>query len=106
MSLIYQNKWDHTQHLVDQYLQDLATPIAESTGMHIALQIESTSDIYLEASFAKQGYGSTALSSYYLQGSKYPDSLSGLVLGFVCTNTQERESGIKTLKKIIKEKVL
>ena len=101
VNLIYQKKWDHTQHLVKKHLEGLATPIAESAGMHIALEIQCRSDTQLEAAFAKQGYGGSALSSYYLPDQAQANSLSGLVLGFACTNTQERESGIKILREIV-----
>jgi GntR family transcriptional regulator/MocR family aminotransferase len=101
MNLIYQKQWVHTQYLVRKNLAGLATPIAESAGMHIALEIESRSDTQLEQAFAKQGYGSSAMSSYNLQEGNKVDSISGLVLGFACTNGEERESGIRTLREII-----
>jgi len=100
MRLLYQEKWDHMQILVKQNLSSLATPIAESAGMHLALRIDTKSDIRLENAFAKLGFGSTALSSYYFE----PPVEKGLVLGFACTHHQERESGIIALRKLILNK--
>lgn len=97
MRLLYQNKWDHMQELVNRHLPSLATPIAESAGMHLALRINTKSDLQLENAFQKLGYGSTALSSYYFESPVE----KGLVLGFACTNHEERILGIKALRKLI-----
>lgn len=107
MRKLYQDKWLHMQSLCEQYLQGLMEPIAQSAGMHIALEFtpelkqnlkdKGVDDRELNRQLEVKGFGSSPLSSYY---HGHPDK-TGLALGFANTNEQEREEGILTLRGLI-----
>ncbi len=115
MRLNYQKKWEHLQQLCEQHLSGLMTPVAQSAGMHLVL--ESTDihldDVQLHNQFFQLGFGSSPLSFYYLNKELNKElnkglnkelattKKRGLVLGFSNTTTQERENGIKILKKLL-----
>jgi GntR family transcriptional regulator/MocR family aminotransferase len=97
MRQLYQCKWDHLRALVEDQLKGLATPVARSAGMHLALMIDCQSDVELASEFRGAGFGSTPLSWYYASGK----GRSGLVLGFANTSEAEREEGISVLRDLI-----
>ena len=99
MRKLYQQKWEHMRELCDEHLHGLMTPIAQSAGMHLALVFndQSLDDKALSQEFAKLGFGSSPLSSYY-----HLEALQkGLALGFANTSAREREEGIKKLALLI-----
>ncbi|MEH6569014.1 MAG: PLP-dependent aminotransferase family protein [Halioglobus sp.] len=97
MRQIYQQKWLHMSELINLHLKTLATPVAESAGMHIALMIEDIDDVTLAHELTEAGFGGSALSSYYVG----ENAKTGLVLGFSNSQEKERIKGIKMLKKLI-----
>ncbi|MCB0256760.1 MAG: PLP-dependent aminotransferase family protein [Hahellaceae bacterium] len=102
MRLIYQEKWQHLQTLIDTRLNGLASSIAASAGMHLAIETHSNDtqpidDKALSQAFKNAGFGSTPLSFYYLT----PPEKRGLVLGFANTRTTDREQGINTLSRLL-----
>lgn len=110
MRQLYQRKWEHLESLVSSELKGLANPVARSAGMHLALRIDGCDDRVLSQQLALRGFGSTPLSSYYLQQSETHSGRSvstageparGLVLGFANTSTQERCQGIATLRQLL-----
>ncbi len=96
----YKEKWLHFEALIKSQLQGLATPIAESAGMHLVLDIENIDDVLLKQQLVEKGFGSSALSSYYI-GVK---PRTGLVLGFANTTMREREECIAYLQQALKRK--
>ena len=97
MRLLYQEKWQHLGTLLDDELSEYVNPIAQSAGMHLAIDIPKVNDEKLKQGFNTEGYGSSALSSYFLNK---PEK-SGLVLGFANTTKTEREQGVSVLKSLI-----
>ncbi len=98
MRLLYQDKWQHLNTLLSDELSENVKPIAQSAGMHLAIEIPYVNDSKLKEAFNLKGYGSSALSSYFLD----KPSKSGLVLGFANTTMAQREEGIRVLKSLIK----
>lgn len=95
MRKLYQKKWEHMRELCDEHLKGLMTPIAQSAGMHLALVFNDQRfcDKKLAKKFQQQGFGCSALSSYYHLSSQK----KGLALGFANTSECERIEGIKIL---------
>lgn len=96
---IYQKKWQHLLHLINQELSTKATPIGASAGMHIALEVNTANDENLRQQLMKKGFGGRALSSYYIG----EPQKQGLVVGFSNTNEFQRIQFISTLKSILNE---
>jgi GntR family transcriptional regulator/MocR family aminotransferase len=93
----YRQKWQHFESLIHRHLSERVTTISESAGMHLVLDIPEVDDVQLKGRLAEQGYGSSALSSYYLG----KPERTGLVLGFANTSAIERESLVLLLKTLI-----
>ena len=98
MRLLYQEKWQHLNHLLSTQLPQHVKPIAQSAGMHLAVEIPDIDDLALKQDFQKQGYGSSALSSYFND----KPTKTGLVLGFANTTKAQREDGFSSLKGLLK----
>jgi len=94
---IYQNKWQHFHHLINQELSTKAKPTGISAGMHIALEVNTANDEQLRQQLMEQGFGGRALSSYYI----CKPQKQGLVVGFSNTNELQRIQYFETLKKLI-----
>jgi len=97
MRLLYQDKWQHLSTLLNDELSDYVKPIAQSAGMHLAIEIPNINDEILKQNFKEAGYGSSSLSSYFID----KPTMSGLVLGFANTTDEQQEKGIRTLKLLI-----
>lgn len=97
MRQYYQRKWDHMNQLLAP-LGERVKPRVESAGMHLVLQIDGVDDVALSRAFHRLGYGSTPLSSYYLDNSE-PEQ--GLVLGFAHSSSAEREVGVQSLRALL-----
>ena len=97
MRLLYQQKWEHMEQLINDQLQGLATAIAESAGMHLCLHIEGIDDIALLKQFNQAGFGGTALSSYYHGAAEK----TGLVIGFANSTAEQRQSAIQCLAELL-----
>jgi len=97
MRQLYQEKWQHLHTLLQDKLHNKVTPIAKSAGMHLAIKIPNCDDINLAKALKKEGFGSSPLSSYYLD----TPTMTGLVLGFANTTTQQREKLVITLNRLI-----
>lgn len=97
MRQLYQEKWQHFSTLLASELSGKAEPIAQSAGMHLALEIPAIDDLALQQQFKLAGFGSTALSSYYVE----PPVKTGLVMGFANTSQSQREQGVSALKQLI-----
>ncbi len=98
MRQLYKNKWTHFEALIKEHLSGRVSIIAESAGMHLALEIQGVDDLELKAELERKGFGCSALSSYY-QGS--PEKI-GLVLGFSNTAEEQRIELVNELKKLLK----
>jgi len=99
MRLLYQDKWQHLSTLLNDELSDYVKPIAQSAGMHLAIEIPNTNDEILKQNLKEAGYGSSSLSSYFID----KPAMSGLVLGFANTTHKQRKLGVSGLKSIIKK---
>jgi len=97
MRQLYQEKWQHLHDLITDKLKNKVRPIAKSAGMHLAIEIPGCDDQILSTRLKQKGYGSTALSSYFLEGV----SMTGLVLGFANTTEVQREQLVAELDKLI-----
>ncbi|WP_421865509.1 PLP-dependent aminotransferase family protein [Motiliproteus sp.] len=97
MRQCYQHKWDHLQALLEPLAGRVET-LAESAGMHLVLQIDGVDDQALCQAFLRNGFGSTPLSSYYLQGTS---PRHGLVLGFAHSNGAGREAVVRLLHRLL-----
>jgi len=97
MRQLYQEKWQHLHTLLQDKLNDKVTPIAKSAGMHLTINIPNCDDISLAKDLKKEGFGSSPLSAYYLDTPR----MTGLVLGFANTNTQQREKLANILNRLI-----
>lgn len=97
MRLIYRDKWEHLQSLLNNELKNKVSPIAKSAGMHLAISIPNCDDKTLANKLKKKGFGSSPLSAYYLN----EPSLTGLVLGFANTNTIQRKEMVATLDSLL-----
>ncbi|MCP5212612.1 MAG: PLP-dependent aminotransferase family protein [Hahellaceae bacterium] len=100
MRKIYEAKWQHLLQLITTTLTGIARPIAQSAGMHLAIEIPGIDDKHLKQQFAAAGFGSSSLSSYFLD-SKGSSTKTGLVLGFANTTSTERIRGVKALSRLI-----
>ncbi len=99
MRLLYQEKWQHLIDLINRELPLEVNPILQSAGMHLAIEIPNIDDLTLKKNFHQQGFGSSALSSYYND----KPTKTGLVLGFANTTQYQREEGITALKSLLQE---
>ncbi|UZE95335.1 MocR-like pyridoxine biosynthesis transcription factor PdxR [Alkalimarinus alittae] len=97
MRLLYQDKWQHLNSLLNNELSEQVRPILQSAGMHLAIEIPNIDDQTLKQLFQQQGFGSSALSSYFNEN----PTMTGLVLGFANTTEHQREQGVAALKKIL-----
>ena len=97
MRQLYQEKWHHLHQLLIDKLKDKVSPIAKSAGMHLAISIPNCDDKKLAIKLKEEGFGSSALSSYYLN----TPSMTGLVLGFANSNSKQREQLVSTLDRLI-----
>lgn len=93
MRTLYKEKWTHLQGLIQTRLPDVEV-VAESAGMHLVVEMPDVDDIALSGFLKTKGFGSSPLSSYYLEQSEK----TGLVLGFANTNHEEREQLVETLR--------
>lgn len=93
----YKEKWLDIEEKIRHVLGKKATIIAESAGMHIALEIPDVDDIALKQALADHGFGSSALSSYYIA----PPAKTGLVLGFAHSTEQDRTRLVQLLDVLI-----
>ena len=97
MRQLYQEKWHHLNQLIQDILKNKVTIIAKSAGMHLAVEIPHCDDKHLSIVLKEKGFGSSPLSSYYLDKSK----MTGLVLGFANTSQQQRENLVAMLSNLI-----
>jgi GntR family transcriptional regulator/MocR family aminotransferase len=93
MRLLYKEKWHHFDQCVSEHLGNQVTTIAESAGMHLVLEIPNINDVALRSFLNQNGFGSSALSSYYLGNAEK----TGLVLGFANTTEQNRVDVVKLI---------
>ncbi|WP_353571756.1 PLP-dependent aminotransferase family protein [Candidatus Albibeggiatoa sp. nov. BB20] len=94
MRQLYKEKWLHLDKLIHEQLSGLATPIAESAGMHLAIEIPNIDDAKLQQHLFKQGFNVSALSRYYIgQAEK-----TGLVLGFANTTAEQRVKCVELIR--------
>ena len=100
MRLLYQEKWQHLNDLLNSELPHQVNPILQSAGMHLAIEIPRIDDKALKQQFQQQGFGSSALSSYF----NGRPTMTGLVLGFANTTNDQREEGVAILKTLLQEK--
>jgi len=97
MRKLYKEKWIHLESLIKEKLQGLASPIAESAGMHLAIEIADCDDVLLQKELLKQGFGCAALSQYYIGEVEK----TGLVLGFANTTTEQRIACIEYIRMLL-----
>jgi len=97
MRQLYQEKWQYLHDLIVDKLKNKVRPIAKSAGMHLAIEIPGCDDQTLSKRLKQKGYGSTALSSYFLEG----DGMTGLVLGFANASQVQAEQLVAELDKLI-----
>ncbi|WP_066059366.1 PLP-dependent aminotransferase family protein [Halioglobus sp. HI00S01] len=97
MRVRYREKWEHLSALIASELDGLATPVAESAGMHLVLRIPGVNDDALVRDLTDAGFGGTALSSYYVG----QDRPTGLALGFANTDERQRIAGVCRLRELI-----
>lgn len=95
MRLHYKKKWQHLTDLLNK-LGDKVELVADSAGMHLVITFKQD-DKKVHRKLLEQGFGSTPLSSYYLNEVKQ----QGLVLGFSFSNDQQRIDLVNALDKII-----
>lgn len=101
MRLLYRDKWQHLNSLLETELSERVKPIAQSAGMHLAIEIPEIDDQALKKRLQHSGYGSSALSTYFND----KPAMTGLVLGFANTNHKQRERGVATLKALLSNTV-
>ena len=93
----YKEKFIDFEQLINQKLGDKVKVIAESAGMHLVIEIPNIDDVQLKSTLYAQGFGSSALSSYYLND----DKKTGLVLGFANTTQAVRVQLVELLNTIL-----
>jgi len=86
MRKLYKQKWLHFDQLISEKLSEVATPIAESAGMHLVIEIPNIDDKKLRQYLFKNGFGGSELSRYYIGDAEK----TGLVLGFANTTEEQR----------------
>lgn len=101
MHQVYKKKWQHGMALVEQHLAGLVTPMVESSGMNVVLEINSLDDTALQQDYSKAGFGGQALSSFYCPSSTVEGRYQGMVLGLANSSSPQREEGIIALKKLL-----
>ena len=97
MRKLYKEKWLHLDCLIKERLQGLATPIAESAGMHLVIEIPNRDDRILQKKLGEQGFGCAALSQYYIGKVEK----TGLVLGFANTTFEQRIACIEYIRTLL-----
>lgn len=101
MRKLYFDKWQHTHGLLERELSDVAEPIIESAGMHIAMRIPNCDDVQLSAQMHAAKYGGSSLSRYYLADKSAKKKEQGFVMGFANSAPAQREAGIKCLASLL-----
>jgi len=94
MRQLYKTKWQHFEGLIRTQLCDQVTVIAESAGMHLAIEIPGIDEHALRTALQKQGFGCTPLSNYYINS----ENKTGLVLGFANSSEEDRITFVAWLK--------
>ena len=97
MRQLYKEKWKHFERCIQTTLAGKVNTIAESAGMHLVLEIPQVDDVKLKQTLHKAGYGSSALSSYYLTKAEK----TGLVMGFANTTEAQRLAVVKVLDSLL-----
>ncbi|WP_422381919.1 PLP-dependent aminotransferase family protein [Marinicellulosiphila megalodicopiae] len=93
----YKEKFLHFEQLINTVLKTKVNIIAESAGMHLVIEIPNINDVQLKNKLYEHGFGSSALSSYYLND----EIKTGLVLGFANTTEENRMDLVELLDKIL-----
>lgn len=97
MRMLYEKKGLHLNKLIKEEISEFSSSISQSAGMHLTIEISNIDDLKLKQGFEEFGFGSSALSSYFLEDT----AMKGLVLGFANTTEKQRLEGIDLLKGLI-----
>jgi GntR family transcriptional regulator/MocR family aminotransferase len=96
MRQLYREKWTYFQRRVQEELDGLVTPVAESAGMHLVLE-GSFDDVRLSQQLRTYGFGSTPLSAHFVGDT----TQTGLVMGFASADTRQTEACISVVKSLL-----
>ncbi|MCV6639374.1 PLP-dependent aminotransferase family protein [Candidatus Albibeggiatoa sp. nov. NOAA] len=94
MRKLYKQKWLHFDQLIHEKLFGIATPIAESAGMHLVIEIPNIDDKKLQQHLLQNGFGGSELSRYYIGDAEK----TGLVLGFANTTETQRVKCVELIQ--------